>query len=197
MNDIFVKKFRASRIALGKTIEEMAQCLGVDSETILKYEEGVIAPSLKFIEKAEEFFNISANEEGFQNIFTQGYFGTKVPLLSDEDLINDCANHVIYYFELPHLSKYGENNLFALRYKGNDILDKGILHDSILVFYRCDKIDRDGIYAVIKRKSLSIKEATLTDDYIRIVPLDSKRRFPSKQKSSVASGRLVCCINNF
>lgn len=197
-DNLLAEKFRSLRIGKNLTEEELAEKLGVDVVTITEFENGTLVPSLNFFEKAEAFFDFK--DDGFvsfNNIFTQGYFGTKVPLLRDEDLVADNSNRVIYYFELPHLSKYGEDNLFALRYLGKNQPKIGIMHDSILVFVRCSKIDRDGIYAVIKRKSLSIRSATITNGKIRMVNLSTPKELSTMAKSSVAAGRLVCCINNF
>ena len=198
IDNLFPEKFRRLRIEKNLTEEELAEKLGVDVVSIKEFENGTFVPSLNFFEKAEAFFGFSDDDfVSFNNIFTQGYFGTKVPLLREEDLISDNSNRIIYYFELPHLSKYGEDNLFALRYLGKNQPKIGIMHDSILVFVRCDKIDRDGIYAVIKRKALSIRSATITNGKIRMVYLSTPKELSTTAKSSIAAGRLVCCINNF
>lgn len=197
-DELLIKKFRKLRLERSLTEEDLAKKLGVSVETIEEFEKGTLVPSLKFLEKAEEFFGFDvADTTSFESIFTQGYFGTKVPLLKPEDLIADSSNRVVYYFELPHLSKYGEDNLFALRYTGNNVTSKGILHDSIMVFVRCEKIDRDGVYVVIKRGCLTIKDATIINGEINTINLTSGRPFPSRAKSSIAAGRMVCCINNY
>lgn len=197
ITDIFLNKFTRMREKRNMSVEDVSQIIGISADAIRKYESGLSAPSVEFVLKVEEFMQTSALSNNLENIFTQGYFGSKIPLLTEYDLINDCSDRVIYYFELPHLEKYGANNLFALRYTGVDVPDKGILHNSILVFVRCEKVDRDGIYAIVKREALSIKSATLKNGEIRLEVLDGKKRAPNFYKTSKASGRLVCCINNY
>ncbi len=197
ITDIFLNKFIRMREKRNMSVEDVSQIIGISADAIRKYESGLSAPSVEFVLKVEEFMQTSALSNNLENIFTQGYFGSKIPLLTEYDLINDCSDRVIYYFELPHLEKYGANNLFALRYTGVDVPDKGILHNSILVFVRCEKVDRDGIYAIVKREALSIKSATLKNGEIRLEVLDGKKRAPNFYKTSKASGRLVCCINNY
>lgn len=139
----------------------------------------------------------SAQISNLENVFVQGLVGSKIPLFTEYDFINHFDHRVVYYFELPHLEKYGAENLFALRYTGDDVLQKGIMHDSILIFKKCTRITKDGVYAVVSRNSLKFKRAELLDDKIHITPLDGKRRIPKLCKSASAVGRLVCCINNY
>lgn len=195
--DAFIDKFICARKKRNLTLEETADILGISAFALEKYESGVAAPSISFVSKAEKFLNINIKGDNLENIFTQGYFGSRIPLLTEYDLINDCDYHVIYYFELPHLEKYGENNLFALRYMGEDIPEKGILHDSILVFVRCNKVTCDGIYAIVSRDALRFKQAELSEGEIKMTPLDSKRRIPKNFKTVSAKGRLVSCINTY
>lgn len=197
IKDAFLSEFIRVRKERNLTVEDVAKILEINADALKKYESGTVAPSVSFILKAEKFMQLFAMNNNFENIFTQGYFGSKIPLLTEYDLINDCSDRVIYYFELPHLEKYGENNLFALRYTGGDVPEKGILHDSILVFVQCTKVDRDGIYAIVKRDTLSIKSASLENGEIRLEPLDGKKRTPNFYKTSKARGRLVSCINNY
>ena len=197
VTDIFLSKFIRMRKERNLSEEDVAKIIDINADAIRKYESGICAPSVDFVIKAEEFMRISAHGNNFENIFTQGYFGSKIPLLTEYDLINDCDDRVIYYFELPHLEKYGENNLFALRYTGDDIPENGILTNSVLVFVNCEKVDRDGIYAIIKRDVLSIKSATIENGVIRLETVDGKKRAPNFYKSVTARGRLVCCINNY
>ena len=154
-------------------------------------------------------FNINENEmqkgidaflqnisiDSFENTFTQGLVGNKIPLYSEYDFVNEDFDKVLSYMELPHLEHYGAKNLFALRYMGEDVLEEGIKHDSILIFTECEKIDRDGIYAVVSRFSMQFKKALFKNKEIYITPLDNKKRFPKISKTAKANGRLVCVIN--
>lgn len=197
MKDLFIKKLNEKIINEKLNMADVAAKLNVDVKTLESYLNGMCVPGFEFILKARRIYDINDENDFLSNIFTQGYFGTKIPLLTKEDFANDCTNRVIAYYEIPHLNKYGENNLFALKYTGNNIEDKGIMHDSILIFHQCTSIEQSGIYAVVKRGALSIKEATVTDRGLRIVNLEARKRLPVTQKTSVASGRLVCCINNY
>lgn len=198
MSDKFIENLAKYIYDNNLTTKDIADILGFDEREVELYLKQEVVPSFKFINEVQLKFNIDAEEKNsFENIFVQGYFGYKTPLLNDEDFIKDNVNRVIAYYEIPHLNKFGDNNLFALRYTGNNIVDKGIFHDSILIFHHCTQIDRDGIYVVVKRGRLGIKEAVFTEHGIRMTPLDSVKRIPVMQKTSVASGRLVCCINNF
>ncbi|MBQ6998767.1 MAG: helix-turn-helix transcriptional regulator [Clostridia bacterium] len=197
ITDSFLSKFIRMRKERNMSVEDVAQVIGISADAIRKYESGFSVPSVEFVLGAEEFMQTSALSNNLENTFTQGHFGSKIPLLTEYDLINDCSDRVIYYLEIPHLEKYGKNNLFALRYTGADVPDKGILHNSTLIFVRCEKVDRDGIYAIVKRETLSIKSATLKNGEIRLEVLDGKRRAPNFYKTSKASGRLVCCINDY
>ena len=88
--------------------------------------------------------------------------------------------------------------MFALAYTGDDIPEKGILNGAVLVFVQCDKITRDGVYAVASRGALKFKNAEIVDDnIIKLTPMDGKRRIPTRVKSASARGRLVCCINTY
>lgn len=196
--DAFMDKFIDFRKEHNLSIEEAAAITGVSTTSLSMYESGMMAPSIGFIEKAEKIIGFSTGDTNFQNIFTQGYFGSKIPLLTEYDLVNDCDYHVIYYYELPQLEKYGENNLFALMYVGDDIPEKGILNGAVLVFVKCSKITSDGVYAVVSRGALKFKNAEIVDsNVIKLTPLDGKRRIPTRVKSSSANGRLVCCINTY
>lgn len=196
--DAFVDRFISVRKERNLTVEEAAAILDVSAKTLSMYESGVAVPTLGFAEKAEKFIGSFVEVTSFQNIFVQSDFGNKIPLLTEYDFINDCDYHVIHYYELPQLKKYEDKNLFALKYSGTDIPEKGILNDSILVFVQCDRIRCDGVYAVASRGALKFKQAEVLDTKeIRITPLDGKRRIPSRCKSASARGRLVCCINTY
>ena len=182
----------------GLTIDELAEKLQWSAESICDYEKGITVPPVAFIEKAEKFFGVGiSGADNWETVFSQGFFGPKIPLILPEDLVADNYNRIRCYFELPNLKQYGENRLFALHYTGESLPEKGILHDSILVFFECDCVDRPGIYAIISRGKLAFKDVTVSDDKYRIEPLDSKKHFPVFRKTCKAAGRLVSCINNF
>ncbi len=198
MRDKFIENLSKYISDNNLDLKDVADALNIDEIELRLYLNEDVVPSFKFISEAQRKFEIDIQDiNNFENIFVQGYFGTKIPLLINEDFEKDNLNKVVAYYEIPHLNKLGENTLFALRYTGNNIIDKGIFHDSILIFQHCTEIDRNGIYAVVKRGRLCIKEAELTEHGIRITPLDSVKRISVTQKTSVASGRLVSCINNF
>lgn len=197
MMDPFIDEFIRIRKQRNMSLEDVSQIMGISADAIRSYESGFSIPSLDFISKAKEIMGISTSADTLENTFVQGSFGRKIPLLTEYELINDCSERVMYYFELPHLEKYGESNMFALRYTGDDVPDKGILNNAILVFTRCEKVDRDGVYAIVKRDKLSIKTATFSDGKIRLELLDGKKRTPNFYKTVNARGRMVSCINTY
>lgn len=178
--------------------KELADTLGCSEDDICEYEKGTFVPPAELIRKAETAYgNIFSDDDNWKTVFVQGFFGPKIPLFIPEDLINDNYNRIQCYFELPNLRHFGENCLFALNYDGDNVPDKGILKGSILVFYKCDEVDREGIYVVSNRGKLTFKEVTVSDDKYRIATLDGKRRLPVFRKTAKALGRLVSCVNNY
>ncbi len=195
--DAFISEFIRARRERGITAEQAAEIMGIDTDALRKYESGAVSASVSFMERAEKFMGGFKAESNLENIFTQGYFGSKIPLLTEHDFINDCENHVIYYMELPQLEHYGNDNLFALRYTGDNVPDMGILKNSVLVFVLCDKMKDEGVYAVVKRDKLKLEEMRYVDGQMRISELNGKKNRPRFAKSATARGKLVCCVNTY
>lgn len=182
----------------GVSRSELADTLGCSEEDIYEYEKGASLPPAEFIRRAEDVYgDIFSDSHDWENVFVQGFFGPKVPLFIPEDLIANNYNRIKGYFEFPNLRHFGENCLFALNYDGEDFPEHGIRKGSILVFYKCDEVDREGIYAVSSRGKLTFKEVTVVGDKYRIVKMEGNRRLPTIRKTARALGRLVCCVNNY
>ena len=182
----------------GISYDEIAATLGCSAEDLLEYEKGISLPPVEFIKRAEEKYgNVLSDIDGWETVFVQGFFGPKIPLFIPEDLLSDNYNRIKSYFELPNLRQFGENSLFALNYEGDDVPEHGIKKGSILIFYKCDEVDQEGVYAVSSRGKLTFKDVTIAGDKYRISTLDGKRRLPVFCKSASALGRLVSCINNY
>ncbi len=195
--DPFIDKCIRARKKRGLTVEEAAKAMNMSASALRRYEEGRAAPSQAFIDKATKFLCTPASEDHLESLFAQGQFGNKIPLVTEADLMSDCENHIVSYYELPDLAEYGQNNLFALRYTGESVPEKGISENSILVFTRCKRVDRDGVYAVASRNTLKLKQAQLSEGRIKLTPLDNKKRLPQYFTTVSAKGRLVCCINTY
>lgn len=148
---------------------------------------------LRYASVFKEVINIS----NLENVFVQGGIECKIPLLTEYDLINDIDHRVLYYFELPHLEQYGAENLFALKYDGESIPEYCIHKDSVLIFKRCEKVSDDGVYVVMSRDSIKFKKAEVTDNGIKITPLDNKRHLPQIRKTVSAVGKMIASINNY
>lgn len=146
--------------------------------------------------KAPKASEIAVNDS-LESLFIQGQFGDKIPLVTESDITSGYDGNIEGFYELPDLKKYGNDRLFALRYRGEEIPEMGVRSNSVLVFTLCRHVDRDGVYAVSARNSLSLRRAMITDDGIRMVPLDGRRRMPQYFSRVSAIGRMVCCINTY
>ena len=193
--DNFVENFVKFRRDKGISVEEASSLMNISPDTLINIENGFVVPSIKFIEDAKAVFNIESEKTDFENTFTQSYFGFEIPFVTEADIINDCTDRVISYIRLPHLEHYGENNLFAVRYMGGDVAERGILHGSILVFVNCEKVTCDGVYAIVSRGTLQFKTAERKDGKITLRVMNGKKNMPKTFKSAKAIGRLVSCIN--
>lgn len=198
MRNLFIREFINIRKERGLTTGQAAEMLGISESELIRYESNKSPLSFDFIIKATSFVG-KEEFSGLANVFVQGNFGSKIPLVSEGDLINDEDTSVRFYYEVPDVEHYVKDGMFALRYTGADVPELGVLSGCTMIFVNCTSVDRDGVYAVISRDKLRYKKAELIPETneIRLTPLDGTRRIPKRFKKVSARGRMVCAINTF
>lgn len=196
MDNLLIREFARLRSERGLSVGQAAKLLGITEEELIRYELKRSPLSYDFVMKAAALFG-NDKFSGLANVFTQGSFGSKIPLVSEFDLINDCDSNLRLYYEIPEVEDYVGEGMFALRYNGIDVPELGILNGCTMIFANCKSVDRDGVYVVISRDKLRYKKADFIPDTgeIRLTPLDGLRRIPQIFKKVSARGRMVCAIN--
>lgn len=198
MNNLFMREFINVRKERGLTIGQAAEMLGIPESELVRYELNKSPLSVDFILKAISFVD-KEEFSGLANVLVQGNFGSKIPLVSEYDLINDRDTSLHIYYEIPDIEHYVQDGMFALRYDGANIPELGVVNGCAMIFVNCTSVDRDGVYAIISRDKLRYKMAELIPetDEIRLTPLDGTRRIPKRFKKVSARGRMVCAINTY
>lgn len=198
MNNLLIQEFIRIRKERGLSLHQVSQIIGVSEKQLIMYENNELPMSFEFMMKVLQFAGGDILSS-LANVFTQGNFGCKIPLVSEEDVINDEDKSVEFYYELPDIEDYAKDGMFAIEYDGDDIPEYGILSGCKMIFVNCKSVDRDGVYAIISRDKLRYKKAEIISDTgeIRLTPLDGARRLPKRFKKVSARGRMICAVNTY
>lgn len=88
-------------------------------------------------------------------------------------------------------------NVFALKVRGNSMIDDGIFDGDVVVIERCDN-PRDGdiVVALLDQENVTLKRFYREKDYIRLQPANSAFK-PIRTKKVIVQGRVKGVLRRF
>lgn len=89
------------------------------------------------------------------------------------------------------------NNVFALKVRGNSMIEDGIFDGDFVVIERCDNPkDGDIVVALLDQENVTLKRFYKEKDYIRLQPANSSYA-PIRTRKVVVQGRVRGVIRKF
>lgn len=88
-------------------------------------------------------------------------------------------------------------NVFALKVRGNSMIEDGIFDGDVVVIERCDSPkDGDIVVALLDQENVTLKRFYKEQDYIRLQPANSAYK-PIRTKKVIVQGRVKGVIRKF
>lgn len=174
---MFSKQLRKLRQSHKLTQIELAKRLGLSYSAISMYERGERQPNFETLEAIADFFNvpmstlIEKSTPPYNNIIPMPEM-TTIPLLGSiacgEPIT--AVENIEDYVAMPE----SVNADFALRCKGDSMIDARILDGDIVYIHQQAKVENGEIAAVLIGDEATLKRVYISADTITLMPANQK-----------------------
>ena len=174
---MFSKQLRKLRQSHKLTQIELAKRLGLSYSAISMYERGERQPNFETLEAIADFFNvpmstlIEKSTPPYNNIIPMPEM-TTIPLLGSiacgEPIT--AVENIEDYVAMPE----SVNADFALRCKGDSMIDARILDGDIVYIHQQAKVENGEIAAVLIGDEATLKRVYISADTVTLMPANQK-----------------------
>lgn len=174
---MFSKQLRKLRLSHKLTQIELAKRLGLSYSAISMYERGERQPNFETLEIIADYFNvpmsslIEKNATSYNNIIPMPNMKS-IPLLGSiacGEPITAIEN-IEDYVAMPEAVKAD----FALRCKGDSMVDARILDGDIVYIHQQTKVENGEIAAVLIGDEATLKRVYISADTVTLMPANQK-----------------------
>ena len=166
-----MERMRITRIARKMTQKDVADKLGVDRTTYVKYETGASSPSLTHLSRIADMFGVTADflmdrpeYNGPVRVPVLGTIPAGIPLEAIQDIVD--------YEELPAYMTQGGQEYFGLAVSGNSMEPEYRAGD-VIILRRQDTCESGQDCAVmINGDDATFKRVRLSADGLTLQPLN-------------------------
>ena len=193
------KRLKELREAKGKSQEELSLFLGIARPTYTNYELGKREPDNEMLQKIANYFNVSTDyllgrtdfKDQDRNTFSPDEIipinaFRQIPLLGSASCgeLLFAEQNIEDYISFPSNMLNG-GDYFALRVKGDSMIDAGLIEGAILIIQRQSTCDNGAIALVcVDKDDSTVKRVFFAGAQIELVPENRKyprKSYPSKQ----------------
>ena len=192
------ERIKERRLALGMTLMDVANALGVKEATVQRYESGEIKnpKHQTVIELARIFRCTPAHLMGWEDDVSIKPVGG-LPLLGKIA----AGQPILASEECELFSPIEDTNAdFCLRVRGDSMVGAGIKDGDIVFIRKQDCVDDGEIAAVLVEDEATLKRVYITDDAITLISENPKYKpmvFTKKQCKNIRIlGKAVACHTN-
>lgn len=192
------ERIKERRLALGMTLMDVANALGVKEATVQRYESGEIKnpKHQTVIELARIFRCTPAHLMGWEDDVSIKPVGG-LPLLGKIA----AGQPILASEECELFSPIEDTNAdFCLRVRGDSMVGAGIKDGDIVFIRKQDCVDDGEIAAVLVEDEATLKRVYITDDAVTLISENPKYKpmvFTKKQCKNIRIlGKAVACHTN-
>lgn len=192
------ERIKERRLALGMTLMDVANALGVKEATVQRYESGEIKnpKHQTVIELARIFRCTPAHLMGWEDDVSIKPVGG-LPLLGKIA----AGQPILASEECELFSPIEDTNAdFCLRVRGDSMVGAGIKDGDIVFIRKQDCVDDGEIAAVLVEDEATLKRVYITDDAVTLISENPKYKpmvFTKKQCKNIRIlGKAVACHSN-
>lgn len=155
--------------------KDVAEYLGVDRTTYVKYERGDSQPGHDMLLKLSEYFNTSIDEIlGNSKQTTSKRIGVQIPVLGkvQAGIPIDAIEEILDYEEItPEMAARGD--YFALQVRGDSMMPRMLDGDVVIVRQQPDCDSGDIAIVLVNGYEATVKRIKKTRDGITLIPLNT------------------------
>lgn len=192
-------RIKERRLALGMTLLDVANALGVKEATVQRYESGEIKnPKHQTVAELARIFRCSPSYlMGWEDISSAKSTADGLPLLG-----KIAAGQPLLALEecevfSPVLDTHAD---FCLRVRGDSMIGAGINDGDIVFIRKQESVDDGDIAAVLVDDEATLKRVYMSDDAVTLIAENPKYKpmvFTKKQCRNIRIlGKAVACHSN-
>ena len=172
-----IKEYRQNK---GITQQELAEYLNTTSQTVSRYEGGILETNNNILFKLAEYFNISIDDffPSFDNaLIEENYRSIQIPLFGTikAGIPIESQTDIIGYLDIPINSVRGNKKFFALKISGDSMSPKYQEND-IVIFEQSEDIEEynnKDVAVMINGSESTFKKILINEKGIVLIPYNS------------------------
>lgn len=172
-----MERLKELRLKAGLTQKQLADILGVDRTSVVKYETNRNGPSSEMLEQLADYFGVTVDyllgrdiESSFSSPSRKG---VRIPVLGDvaAGIPIEAITDIIDYEEIPEsMAKSGD--YFGLRVKGKSMEPQILEGDVVIVRKQHDVESNDIAVVLVNGDSATVKRVKKREDGIVLIPFN-------------------------
>jgi repressor LexA len=172
-----LNRFKELRLKAGLTQKALADVLGVERSSIVKYETGKNGPSAEILQKLADYYGVSTDfllgRESTTPSIPKPTGGVWIPVLGEiaAGIPIEAVTDIIDYEEIPEaMARDGE--YFALKIKGGS-MEPRMLEGDVVIVRKQSMVDTGDIAVVlVNGDSATVKKVKIMPEGIMLIPLN-------------------------
>ena len=176
------EKIKYFRLQKNITQQELGEYLGTTSQTISRYESGILEANQDILYKLAEYFKISINDFFPPLTFDNGSIveldsdTIQIPVLGTikAGIPIEAQQDILEYVDIPKEWTKGDKKFYGLKISG-DSMYPNYLENDIVIFEQSEDYERANnkdCAVMVNGFDATFKNVTISEDGITLVPLN-------------------------